>query len=105
MLRLVLSLTLSLAAGAALAQRPSTLGMSCAQAVDLVRARGAVVLGTGGHTYDRYVAAPGYCLPGEYVYWAYVPTRDAGQCRVGFVCEPGSPLFDEDFPGEFLHDR
>jgi hypothetical protein len=41
---------------AAVAQsRPSTTTMTCQQAAGLVYARGAIVLGTGGHTYDRFV--------------------------------------------------
>src|SRR3954447_1039724 len=52
---------LALAAGllstGTLAQpRPSTTDMRCAQAAGIVAARGAIVLGTGGFTYDRFVS-------------------------------------------------
>lgn len=77
-----------LAATPALAQeRPSSTAMTCAQAAGLVRARGAVVLGTGGFTYDRYVANQGFCLPTDYAENAFVPTRDVPQCLVGYRCK------------------
>ena len=96
MLRLVLSLALSLLAGAALAQRPSTLSMSCGQARALVGSYGAVVLSTGRHTYDRFVATPGFCHLGEHARPGLAPTADARQCRIGFVCVPGRRPWDED---------
>ena len=57
---------LALAAGlistSAVAQpRPSTVDMRCAQAAGIVAAQGAIVLGTGGFTYDRFVSDVGYC--------------------------------------------
>ena len=105
MVRLALSVFLSLLAGASFAQRPSTLAMSCGQARALVASQGAVVLSTGTHTYDRYVARPGFCMLGEYAYYGYAPTQDARSCRIGFVCKPDTPLFDDDFPGESMFDR
>jgi hypothetical protein len=95
MRRFVLSLTLSLLAGTALAQRPSTLGMSCGEAQALVAQAGAIVLSTGQHTYDRYVAHFGYCLPGEFLEREWVPTAD-GQCRLR-VCRNQPRLWFEDF--------
>jgi hypothetical protein len=105
MARLALSIVLSLLAGASFAQRPSTLAMSCGQARALVASQGAVVMSTGQHTYDRYVATPGFCMLGEYAYYGYAPTQDRRSCRVGFVCKPHSPLFDDDFVGEWMFDR
>ena len=58
---LAFALALSLPAATALAQRPQSPAMTCRQAAGLVFARGAVVLGTGGHTYDRYVRDRGFC--------------------------------------------
>src|SRR5215213_3907368 len=47
---------------AAVAQnRPSTTAMTCRQAASLVYARGAIVLGTGGYTYDRFVRDRSFC--------------------------------------------
>jgi hypothetical protein len=107
MVRLALSVLLSLAAGTSLAQRPSTQAMSCGQARSLVASQGAVVMSTGAHTYDRFVAAPNFCMLGEYAYYAYAPTSDARSCRLGFVCKPGRPLFDDydDDMGGLLRDR
>lgn len=67
--------------------RPSTLNMTCAQAQSLVRARGAIVLSTGGYTYDRFVASRRFCTPEEEEIPTWAPTRDTPQCMVGFRCE------------------
>jgi len=67
--------------------RPSTLSMSCGQAQSLVRARGAIVLSTGGYTYDRFVASRRFCTPDEEEIPTWAPTRDTPQCMVGFRCE------------------
>jgi hypothetical protein len=92
------ALAVALAAAAAVSAaeaRPSTLAMSCAEAAGLVAARGAVVLSTGRHTYDRFVAHAGYCQPDEYADRAFAPTR-SGQCRLGYVCRPGPPPWEDD---------
>ena len=75
----------------ALAQgRPSTTGMSCTQAARLVAAQGAVVLGTGGQTYDRFVRDRSFCEPTEIARRAFRPARDNPSCLVGYTCyEPG----------------
>lgn len=78
---LVFALAFSLVAGHALAQRPSTLAMSCRQVQTLVAQNGAAVLSTGQHTYDRFVAHRGYCLPGEFFDYEWIPAAD-GQCRL-----------------------
>ncbi len=67
--------------------RPSTLGMSCAQAQSIVRARGAVVFTTGQFTYDRFVADQRFCSFDEETIPTWAPTRDARQCMVGYRCE------------------
>lgn len=73
----------------ALAQsRPSTLGMSCGQAQAFVRSRGAVVMTTGPHTFDRFVATRQFCTPDEELEPTWARTRDAAQCMVGYRCEP-----------------
>ena len=74
-------------AGSAAAQfRPSTVNMTCAAARSLVAAHGGIVLGTGGNTYDRFVAHRGFCLIRESTRVAWVPTRDTPQCFVGYTC-------------------
>lgn len=86
------------------AQRPSTLGMSCRQAQSLVASRGAVVLSTGRHTYDRFVASGGFCLSGEYADAAWAPTRDTAHCPLGYTCKGWPPpwLDDDRGRGGFL---
>lgn len=101
MKRVVLPIALLLLAGASAAQaRQSTLTMTCAEAAGLVAAQGAVVLSTGKYTYDRFVATPAYCALAEYAYRGRAPTRD-GQCRLGFVCKPGAPIWLDDDGGFF----
>jgi hypothetical protein len=72
--------------GVAAQGRPSTVNMTCAQARALVAARGGIVLGTGGYTYDRFVAHGGFCLNRETTKAAWVPTLDTPQCFVGYTC-------------------
>jgi hypothetical protein len=66
--------------------RPATFTMTCAEAASLVAAEGAIVLTTGRHTFDRFVAHPGYCMLGEYADVGWAPTADALQCTIGYVC-------------------
>ena len=92
MKRFTLSLMLVLAAGSALAQsRPSTLTRTCAANRQSVDANGAIVLGTGGFTYDRFVRDPGFCSHGEFLEPAWVPSRDTAQCFIGFRCKVDLP--------------
>jgi hypothetical protein len=88
MKKLVIGLALSLfAAGAAAQPRPSSVAMSCRQAAGLVAANGAIVLGTGGFTYDRFVVDQRFCLRTEWIEPAWVPARDTPQCFVGYRCK------------------
>ena len=83
---------------AAVAQsRPSTTAMTCQQAAGLVCARGAIVLGTGGYTYDRFVRDRSFCQVTEALESAWVPTRDTPTCFVGYRCyEPSrDDLFEK----------
>lgn len=66
--------------------RPDARSMTCAQARSLVLQRGAVVLTTGQHTYDRYVANERFCPLGYMTRRADVQTRDAQSCVVGYTC-------------------
>ena len=95
-LKRLLAVALSLAAGAALAERPSSLDMTCGEALDLVRSSGAIVLGTGSHTYERFVAHPSYCLQGEEAYGGWTRTLDEARCPVGLICRPGETDSDHD---------
>lgn len=63
-----------------------TPSMTCGQARAIVANRGGVVLYTGQHTYDRYVADRSFCEPSQITKPAWVPTRDAAQCYVGGTC-------------------
>ena len=83
---------------AAVAQnRPSTTAMTCQQAASLVYARGAIVLGTGGYTYDRFVRDRSFCQVTEALESAWLPTRDTPTCFVGYRCyEPSrDDLFEK----------
>ena len=44
--------------------RPNTTSMSCGEAAATVARAGAIVLTTGEHTYERFVAASTFCLAG-----------------------------------------
>src|SRR3712207_6491097 len=95
MSRLIIAIvTATLLAGGSLAEaRPATLSITCRQAATLVATRGAIVLSTGRHTFDRFVASEGFCLPGEWVDRAWAPTRD-GNCGL-YICRAGPhPLED-----------
>ena len=78
--------------------RPDARQMTCGQVQDLIDRRGAVVLTTGRHTYDRYVAAGQFCSIGETSTMATIATRDTNQCRV-YRCRI------EDRGGDWLFDR
>lgn len=73
-------------ASAAHAQRAQSTQMSCGQAAARVRAQGAVVLGTGGLTYDRFVSDKRFCAPTEQLLPAFAPTADTARCLVGYTC-------------------
>jgi hypothetical protein len=68
--------------------RPQTLRMTCGQTQQLVARAGGIVLGTGGHTYDRYVYHRGFCQPTEILKQRWVPTRDTGACPLYTCIEP-----------------
>jgi hypothetical protein len=71
----------------ALAQtRLSTTGMTCSGAASFVASRGAVVIGTGGDTYERVVSGQGFCNRGEDTKPLFAPTRDNGACFIGYYC-------------------
>jgi hypothetical protein len=97
MRRIVCVLALLVAASSVQAQpRPLTPNLTCDQARGLVLSRGQIVLGTGTHTYDRYVRDQRFCLRNETTELAFVPTRDTPQCPVGYTCRE----FELDFFGD-----
>jgi hypothetical protein len=71
--------------------RPNSTAMTCGQVQSLINQRGAVVLSTGRHTFDRYVANRNFCQHGEFLKREYVPTRDTPRCYVQ-RCESGRPF-------------
>jgi hypothetical protein len=87
---LIFSLALCLGAGEALAQRPSTLDMTCADVQAFIASNGAVVMSTGQYTYDRYVATRAQCLPGDVMRNRWVPAADTPECKLR-VCVPRPP--------------
>ena len=99
MLRTAVALAaFALATGASAQNRPSTVTMTCGEAARLVQSQGGIVLGTGGPTFDRFVANRSFCEPTEAVKRAFVPTRDTPACLVGYRCfEPGRSDWFGDF--------
>jgi hypothetical protein len=96
MQRLVSSALVALLLGTSLAAaRPSTLSMSCAIAAATVARAGAIVLSTGEHTYDRFVAHNGFCLPGQKAKPTFVPTADSDACAIGYTCIDSSRFTDD----------
>jgi len=67
--------------------RPDVRTMTCAQARGLVLQYGAVVMTTGRHTYERYVASQGYCYRPDVIQRAWIATGDTSRCQIGFTCE------------------
>ncbi|PZR83819.1 MAG: hypothetical protein DI537_34290 [Stutzerimonas stutzeri] len=60
--------------------------MMCRSAEGLVSSRGAVVLGTGPYTYDRFVRDGSYCDIRQTTRPAYERTTDSAQCFIGYQC-------------------
>lgn len=97
MMKAATLLALSMVTTGALAQtRASTLDMPCEASRQLVFARGAVVLGTGGRTYDRFVRDRSFCDVTEYAQTAYVPSPETPRCFVGYRCRQGPREWWED---------
>jgi hypothetical protein len=94
--RIALALVLMASASGVQAQsRPMTPGLTCNQARQIVAGTGAVVLGTGTHTYDRYVRDRSFCQINETTEPGFVPTRDTPQCPVGYICRDSDLFFDD----------
>ena len=69
-------------AAVAQGKRPDTRTMDCDQVQEMISVRGAVVLTTGQHTYDRYVSDGRFCSMGEVALYQTIRTRDNNQCVV-----------------------
>ncbi len=72
--------------------------MTCNQVHQLIKRRGAVVLTTGRHTYERYVIGSGLCNRAEVARTKRIQTRDTRRCPVR-MCEDASiyypsPIWD-----------
>jgi hypothetical protein len=88
--KFAIALAFSLLAASAQAQtRPSTVNMPCGASRQLVFTRGAIVLGTGGFTYDRFVRDQTFCDVTEYASAAYGPSIETPVCFVGYRCKQG----------------
>ncbi len=85
-LALLAALALTLGSATLAQARPDTTRMSCGAVQNLVERAGAIVLSTGGHTYDRIVTHRGFCTPHEQTKVLYVPSLD-GACEAGYTCE------------------
>jgi hypothetical protein len=90
----VVLIACAFATGVHAQSRPSTPSMTCNQARQIVLSRGAVVLGTGTYTYDRYVVDRRFCEINETIEIGLVPTRDTPQCPVGYLCRDFDYFFD-----------
>lgn len=88
---LALALGVGLAATAATAQtRIATTSLPCAALRALVERSGAVVLGTGGHTYERFVSDHRFCTRSETTAPAYAAAADTPECFVAYRCKDRS---------------
>lgn len=89
LLGLVLGLFIIIIPNAGTAQgRPDSRNMTCEQARNLVRSRGAVVMSTGRFTFERVVNNVNACQYDELAVPYYAPTRDEQKCNVGNKCVP-----------------
>ncbi|MEO4000057.1 hypothetical protein [Mesorhizobium sp. CAU 1732] len=80
-LSLIGAMAVSLSATAAMA-RPDTRTMSCDEVRSLIIQNGAIVLTTGQHTFDRFVAARPFCDYPNIPTRMSVPTTDTNSCIV-----------------------
>ena len=62
--------------------RPDARTMSCERVQALIAERGAVVLTTGRHTYDRYVLDGRFCEMREVARPLTIPTKGGEACVV-----------------------
>ena len=89
-----IALLLLALASPAQAQRPDTRSMTCQGVWTFVQSRGAVVMTTGRHTYDRIVSSRRYCFADEVLQRHYAQTANSPRCFVGYVCRQPIRPFD-----------
>ncbi|MBI1619151.1 hypothetical protein [Aquamicrobium zhengzhouense] len=80
----------------ALAQgRPDARRMTCEQVQELIWQRGAAVVTTGQHTYERFVSARRFCDIPNVPRPRVISTRDTQRCEV-YACErdPFEDMFE-----------
>jgi len=75
--------------------RPDVRTMTCAQSKALVLQSGSVVMTTGKHTYDRFVASQAYCERPSVIRRAWIATKDTKKCQIGFRCEDRTRRFGD----------
>ncbi|MDW6022387.1 hypothetical protein SAZ10_11540 [Mesorhizobium sp. BAC0120] len=79
---------LTAAAPAGAISRYNAWTISCADAKDLIRAEGAIILrfrsilNPSLPRFGRFVYHDGFCTPSEYADYSYIPTADAKSCPV-----------------------
>lgn len=61
--------------------------LSCRVIANTVASSGAVVLGAGGDSFDRYVSDQSQCALGEVIAPAWVRSADSSSCFVGYTCK------------------
>ena len=71
---------------AAAGERPATLAMTCRSINELVSASGQLVMSTGPHTYQRYVASAAFCDHAQAVAVSFAAALDTPHCPVRFIC-------------------
>ena len=74
--------------------RPDARAMTCGQTQALIEQQRAVVITTGRHTYERFVAYNGYCYHPEVPRITFISTRDNNRCPV-YHCERPVRFFDD----------
>lgn len=90
---LVLAICLAATSAPVLAQgRPDARAMTCSQVQDLIDQRGAAVLTTGHHTYDRFISRWNRCDHPFVHQDTLISTRDTDRCQV-YICRD-NPLDD-----------
>jgi hypothetical protein len=95
-IRLGLAAVITVGVVGAASARPDTRSMTCAQTQKLIVRNGAIVLTTGRHTYDRYVASARFCSLPDVPTLTSVQTKDTGQCPV-YNCQRAEPIFEDMF--------
>ncbi|MEM7695630.1 MAG: hypothetical protein AAF318_14340 [Pseudomonadota bacterium] len=93
-MRTALTLAFCLVAATA-AARPDVRTLNCGAVQAAIDRAGAIVMTTGRHTYQRFVARRGLCMADQRRVPARITARD-GACTVNGVC--AADLFD-DLPG------